>query len=145
VELIMRYLVPAELLEAVAATLREEVIPDCASRHVIGQLWAAIGILENLATRVEENAAAADAECRALQDWIAGWRPDELADGGGHPAGDFATADNPAAIRDRCRQLLSAGLLPTEAMNDLRRVLTELSEAERSVQRPVNFVAAFES
>lgn len=142
----MRYLAPAELLEAVAATLREEVIPDCASRRVAGQLWAAIGILENLATRVEENAAAANAERYALQEWLAGWEPDALADGRGRPAGDSAAAGDPAAIRERCRQLLAVpGLVPAEAMTDLRSVLSELSEAERHVQRPVNFVAAFGS
>jgi hypothetical protein len=140
----MRYLLPAELLEAVAATLREEVIPACASRPVAGQLWAAIGILENLASRVEENVEAAEAERRALAGWLARWKPDALA-GGGRPAGDSPPADDRVAVRDRCRQLLSAGLVPDEAMNDLRRVLTDASEAERHVQRPVNFVAAFGS
>jgi hypothetical protein len=49
----MRYLEPDELLRLVAAALRERVAPDCGPQ-ARGQVWAAIGLLENLATRVVE-------------------------------------------------------------------------------------------
>ncbi len=52
-----RYLTAEELLTLVAAALRERVLPDCGSA-ARGQVWAAIGILENLATRVEQRTAA---------------------------------------------------------------------------------------
>jgi len=49
----MRYLSPEELLLLVAAALRERVVPDCGPESR-GQVWAAIGILENVAARVQE-------------------------------------------------------------------------------------------
>jgi hypothetical protein len=55
----VRYLEPDELLLLVAAALRDRVVPDCgpAAR---GQTWAAIGILENLATRIAETSPSGE-------------------------------------------------------------------------------------
>jgi hypothetical protein len=60
----VRYLSPEELLLLVAEALRERVVPDCgpAAR---GQTWAAIGILENLATRVQERDPDAGVDARS--------------------------------------------------------------------------------
>jgi hypothetical protein len=131
----MRYLAPAELLEAVAAALREVVLPDCASRHVAGQLWAAIGILDNLAATAGDSQAGVDAERMKLMSWLAAHEPS------GRPHADSSLT----AARDSCRELLAApGAVSATAMNDLREVLAELAEDERSGHKPVNFIAAFE-
>ena len=132
----MRYLTPAELLEAVSATLRNVVMPDCTSRTAVGQLWAAIGILDNLAAQVDETAAIAEAEQSKLQDWLASLGPSDAAD----------EADGLVATRDRCRERLARpDTLPANALSNLREVLTDLAEGERRWHRPVNFVAAFEA
>lgn len=128
----MRYVPPAELLEQVATALRETVLPTCTDRYAAGQLWAAVGILENLATRVDEAAELVAPERQALTRWLTRWAVE--------PATDAEVADLRAQVRTSL-----AGDLPVAARTDLRDVLATLAEQERRSQRPVNFVAAFRS
>jgi len=71
----MRYLEPDELLRLVASALRERVVPDCGD-EARPQVWAAIGLLENLATRVIERPGAGDEDAVVLDDLDTadGWR-----------------------------------------------------------------------
>jgi hypothetical protein len=135
----MRYLTPAELLDAVAVVLREDVVPECGDRFAVGQLWAAIGILENLATRVVESPAIVLAECYALQEWLVRQGVDVDTEVG--PLPDDG-AERLRLLRDRTRAVVEAA--EPSVADDLHPVLAELSELDKAAQRPINFVAAFE-
>jgi hypothetical protein len=56
-------LIPLErLIDGCMQTLREEVLPELASRSVRGRVWAVLDVLNNLRDRIEERAAAAETE-----------------------------------------------------------------------------------
>ncbi len=56
-------LIPIErLIDGCVQTLREEVLPEVASRAVRGRVWAVLDVLNNLRDRVEEKVAAATTE-----------------------------------------------------------------------------------
>ncbi len=56
-------LIPIErLIDGCMQTLREEVLPEVASRAVRGRVWAVLDVLNNLRDRIEEKLAPATAE-----------------------------------------------------------------------------------
>ncbi|RIL05563.1 MAG: hypothetical protein DCC71_09840, partial [Proteobacteria bacterium] len=58
---------PKSLIDGVARTLQEQVLPHVDSRTARGQLWAAIDVLRNLAARVEPLASAFADEAQSAQ------------------------------------------------------------------------------
>ena len=62
----MRYLTPQDLLETIATTLEQTVLPRSENSEARGQILAASGLLRNLATRVVEDPDAVSAELRQL-------------------------------------------------------------------------------
>ena len=59
-------LIPIErLIDGCMQTLREEVLPEVASRAVRGRVWAVLDVLGNLRDRVEERLAPATAEAES--------------------------------------------------------------------------------
>jgi len=56
-------LIPIErLIDGCVQTLREEVLPEVASRAVRGRVWAVLDVLHNLRDRIEEKAMPAATE-----------------------------------------------------------------------------------
>jgi hypothetical protein len=56
-------LIPIErLIDGCMQTLREEVLPEVASRAVRGRVWAVLDVLNNLRDRIEEKLAPAASE-----------------------------------------------------------------------------------
>jgi hypothetical protein len=61
-------LIPIErLIDGCMQTLREEVLPEVASRAVRGRVWAVLDVLNNLRDRIEEKHAPATAESDSAQ------------------------------------------------------------------------------
>jgi hypothetical protein len=62
-------LIPIDrLIDGCMQTLREEVLPEVASRAVRGRVWAVLDVLNNLRDRVEEKAALGAAEAASAQE-----------------------------------------------------------------------------
>ena len=60
-------LIPIErLIDGCLQTLREEVLPEVASRAVRGRVWAVLDVLHNLRDRIEEKAAPAATEAESV-------------------------------------------------------------------------------
>ena len=139
----MRYTEPSDLLNAVAVVLREVVLPDCASRYVTGQVWAAIGLLENVSTRIEERVDLVESECDLLQDWLA-------ANGVnvGHLESGLAI-DRRRELRSLCSATLELALSTRTAKNStilevsLRDMLQHVEEMDHPNRRPIRFKEAF--
>ncbi len=121
----MKYLEPSELLTAVAGVLREVVVPTCTDAYAAGQLWASIGILENLAARVEERREIGLSEARLLATWLTEQGIDV------EPDLSVATA----------RALTSSAAQP--GSGSLHSVLERIQQAERPLRRPTYFHQAF--
>jgi len=123
----MRYLTPSELLAGIAVTLKESVLPDCESRQATGQLWAAIGLIENLATRLVEDDQIVDDEADAARrvGQPAGWSEPTLAQ-----------------VRSHVREQMetSSG---TGATAEIRSYLDAVEEIDRRYRRPTHFYKAF--
>jgi hypothetical protein len=127
-------LIPLErLIDGCMQTLREEVLPEVASRAVRGRVWAVLDVLNNLRDRIEEKAAPAAAEAASAQETLA-----RLA-AARREAGD---ADGVAAIE---RALEQAPAEPATARaSALRAALADaiaarpqgLSAAEEAALRP---------
>lgn len=131
----MRYSEPGDLLSAVSEVLRHVVLPDCSSRTARGQLWAAIGILDNLATRTELRPAIRDAEAGLLGSWIALHEP------------DFDPTQDLGAVRSTCRAMLrdTPGLLDRPgSVEVLLAALRRVADEDQPRQRLTNFYRAFE-
>ncbi len=61
-------LIPIErLIDGCLQTLREEVLPEVASRAVRGRVWAVLVVLGNQRDRIEEKLAPATAEAESAQ------------------------------------------------------------------------------
>jgi hypothetical protein len=59
----LNVLIPIErLIDGCMQTLREEVLPEVASRAVRGRVWAVLDVLNNLRDRIEERLAPATTE-----------------------------------------------------------------------------------
>jgi hypothetical protein len=64
-------LIPLErLIDGCMQTLRDEVLPEVASRAVRGRVWAVLDVLHNLRDRIEEKAAPAAAEIASAQETL---------------------------------------------------------------------------
>ncbi|MFI5216011.1 MAG: hypothetical protein ACHQ3O_05655 [Candidatus Limnocylindria bacterium] len=62
-------LIPIErLIDGCLHTLREEVLPEVASRAVRGRVWAVLDVLHNLRDRIEESRAPAETEAESAAD-----------------------------------------------------------------------------
>jgi hypothetical protein len=62
-------LIPIErLIDGCLHTLREEVLPEVASRAVRGRVWAVLDVLHNLRDRIEEIRAPAETEAQSAAD-----------------------------------------------------------------------------
>jgi len=65
----LRVLIPLErLIDGCLYTLREEVLPEVASRAVRGRVWAVLDVLHNLRDRIEEKRAPAETEARSAEE-----------------------------------------------------------------------------
>ena len=65
-------LIPIErLIDGCMQTLREEVLPEVASRAVRGRVWAVLDVLHNLRDRIEEKAAPAATEADSAYEALA--------------------------------------------------------------------------
>jgi hypothetical protein len=61
-------LIPLErLIDGCMQTLREEVLPELASRSVRGRVWAVLDVLNNLRDRIEEKRAPAEAAAESAR------------------------------------------------------------------------------
>lgn len=59
-------LIPIErLIDGCLHTLREEVLPEVASRAVRGRVWAVLDVLHNLRDRIEESRTPAETEAQS--------------------------------------------------------------------------------
>ena len=62
-------LIPLErLIDGCMQTLREEVLPEVASRAVRGRVWAVLDVLHNLRDRIEEKRAPLEAEAQSAEE-----------------------------------------------------------------------------
>ena len=62
-------LIPLErLIDGCLQTLREEVLPEVASRAVRGRVWAVLDVLHNLRDRIEEKRAPAETEAQSAEE-----------------------------------------------------------------------------
>jgi hypothetical protein len=62
-------LIPLErLIDGCLQTLREEVLPEVASRAVRGRVWAVLDVLHNLRDRIEEKRATAETEAESAEE-----------------------------------------------------------------------------
>jgi len=62
-------LIPLErLIDGCLQTLREEVLPEVASRAVRGRVWAVLDVLHNLRDRIEEKREPAEIEARSAEE-----------------------------------------------------------------------------
>jgi hypothetical protein len=136
----MRYLEPDQVLLAVSDVLREVVLPDAASRFVQGQIWAAIGLLENLAVRVSEKDELMAEEIDLLGSWL-----DEM-NVTTPPTGD-SKVDHLYELRRACKKVLQNDVLSAD--NSQRRSLEvrlqTLASSERALRRPINFSDIFQT
>lgn len=65
-------LIPIErLIDGCLQTLREEVLPEVASRAVRGRVWAVLDVLHNLRDRIEEKAVPAATEADSAYEALA--------------------------------------------------------------------------
>jgi hypothetical protein len=83
------------LLEGVARTLLEQVLPQLASRPARGQLFAAIDVLRNLARRVEPAQAPLAEEARSAEGALRG-------------AADALRTNSAAALAARIEERIAA-------------------------------------
>ena len=125
---------PQILIDGVARTLHEQVLPHVASRSARGQLWAVIDVLRNLSGRVEPVVAALEVESDSASGAL-GTLAARLRDAG-HEALATATearvAAAPAAPASARNDALRAALvaafadldaLPADAADSLRPIL----------------------
>jgi hypothetical protein len=124
----MRYVDPAELVRSISSVLKEVVVPECGSRYALGQLWAAIGLLENLATRVDVRPAIALTEQDTLRRWL-------------------NVAEDTPDLRARARAAVAEPEVweQPSRMAELHDGLAEIEETERALRRPTYFYKAFEA
>jgi hypothetical protein len=125
---------PQILIDGIARTLQEQVVPHVDSRTARSQLWAVIDVLRNLSGRVEPAVAALEAESGSASGAL-GTFAARLRDSG-HDALATATEARvaaappaPASARnDALRAALVAAfadldVLPAEAAETLRPIL----------------------
>jgi len=94
-------LIPLErLIDGCMQTLREEVLPEVASRAVRGRVWAVLDVLNNLRDRIEEKHAPAQSEADSARAALAKWAELRRAagDDGGAAALERALADEPGEL-----------------------------------------------
>jgi hypothetical protein len=126
-------LIPLErLIDGCMQTLREEVLPEVASRAVRGRVFAVLDVLNNMRDRIEEKAAPAAAEAdsaaAALLAFAAALRAG--SDAAGATALENAVAalpKEPAAVRATGLRALLAGAIAARPQG--------LSQAERDALR----------
>jgi hypothetical protein len=126
----MKYIEVGELLDDVVEVLRTVVIPRSTDRYAIGQTWAAVGILENIAARVEERATIGQRERSLLLDWVAAHGQESQAP---------EAADLPA-MRDACRTIIESRFDWTPAeVASLLTTLEAIQASEQPYRRPTYF------
>ena len=110
-------LIPLErLIDGCLQTLREEVLPEVASRAVRGRVWAVLDVLHNLRDRIEEKRAPAQSEAESAREALvrlaaarrAGSDPEGAA--GIERAIAEAPADPPSARAAALRAALCAAI-----------------------------------
>jgi hypothetical protein len=126
-------LIPLErLIDGCLQTLREEVLPEVASRAVRGRVWAVLDVLNNLRDRIEEKRAPAETEAQSAEEALL--RLAAVLREGASPevaahlerALAAAPAGAPAARAAALRELLAGAIAAREG---------GLSEAEREALR----------
>jgi hypothetical protein len=116
------------LLEAIAGSLEATVLDSCDGVDAQAQVWAAIGLLRNLATRVVEDPDIAAVERRMLGDFCGS---------GGDPS-----ADNPA-LRRACLTKASSAADVRAASAQLLAVVAALAELDAPRRRGTNYHQVF--
>jgi hypothetical protein len=121
-------LIPLErLIDGCLHTLREEVLPEVASRAVRGRVWAVLDVLNNLRDRIEASRAPAETEAQSAADALlrlaaarrAGADPEGAAriEHALAAAPDGPPAARAAALREALSDAIAArpqGLAPAE-------------------------------
>ena len=127
-------LIPLErLIDGCLHTLREEVLPEVASRAVRGRMWAVLDVLHNLRDRVEEIRAPAEIEAQSAEDALlrlaAALRAGSDPDGADGIERALAAAPaGPPAARAACLRAMLADAIAARPHG--------LAEAERDALRP---------
>lgn len=103
----MLYASPARVLSTVATTLEQSVLPALDDRDARGQLWAAIGLLDNLAATSEQGTRALVEELLEVRALIAA-APAALPDAS-NASGPRADAGGPSAPDARRTLTIDAG------------------------------------
>ena len=124
---------PQILIDGVARTLHEQVLPHVDSKSARGQLWAVIDVLRNLGGRVEATVAALEAESDSASSAL-GTLAERLRDAG-HDALATATearvAAAPAAPANARNAALRDALVA--AFADLDGLPAEVADALRPI------------